>query len=260
MRKLVGLILIVLTCHCVGGQAQDLKDVISDDDLSFLQSMTVTVIDSACVLPGQSVNSVSGPNRTGGTLILPGGRGCYPAFWIRDYAMALDCGFISQKLQKHMLNVTAETQCTQTWITKNGCLIPFGAVADHVRIDDGMPIYFPGTYSYEEQGNGKWGKMPPYTDQFLFIHMAYCYVKMFDVSKILKRPVAGYKLIDRLEWAFNVPPSHKENQIVYTTSDFRGVDFGFRDAIVIEGDLAITSIYKYRAAQEMARDVRFTGK
>lgn len=252
MKKVLGLVMIVLICHSMEGWAQDLRDIVSDDDLSFLKMMTVTVIDSSCVHTGQSVSIFSGQNKTGGTLILPGARGCYPAFWIRDYAMALDCGIIAQKAQQHMLNVTAKTQCTQTWITKNGCLIPFGSVADHVRINDGLPVYFPGTYSYEEQGDGRWGMTPPYTDQFLFIHMAYCYTRMFEMSKVLRKSIGGYELMNRLEWSFNVPPSHKDNQIVYTTSDFRGVDFGFRDAIVIEGDLAISSVYKYRAAKEMA--------
>ena len=58
-------------------------------------------------------------------------------------------------------------------------------------------------------------------------------------------------LIDRLELAFKVPPAGT-NQLVYTTSDFRGVDFGFRDAVEITGYLCYPSILKYRAANELA--------
>ena len=75
-----------------------------------------------------------------------------------------------------MLLLTASTQCNQTWVTKNGSMVPFGAIADHIRIDDSKPIYFPGTYDYNEQGTKEYGMTPPYDDQFFFIHMAYYYV------------------------------------------------------------------------------------
>lgn len=251
MKKVLFIILAI--SFCVGRiNAQKGKHIISSEDISFLSEITSTVIDSSSVLPGGTVNDSFGPNNTGGTLILPGGRSCYPAFWIRDYALSLDCGLIPEDKQLHMLTLTAQTQCMQTWITKNGSLIPFGAIADHVRIDDALPIYFPGTYNFEEQGSEIWGKTPPYTDQYCFIHMAYIYVKRSGKKNILNETIDGYKLIDRLEWAFKVPPAHKNNQIVYTTKDFRGVDFGFRDAITILGDLSIVSVFKYRAAKELS--------
>ena len=200
-----------------------------------------------------------GPNNTGGVLIRPGGRDCYPSFWIRDYAMSLECGFINNDEQKHMLLLTASTQCDQSWITPGGSMVPYGAIADHIRIDDSMPIYFPGTYSYTDQGNKTFGMFPPYDDQYYFIHMAYNYIKTTSDYKILQQKINDITLIDRLEAAYNVPPSRSDNQIVYTTDDYRGVDFGFRDAIVITGDLCFTSILKYRASIELAELFEMTG-
>jgi hypothetical protein len=246
-QKLFAFILLsLITFGKVCGQ--DSQNIISNDDLKFLHSLTADVFDSSKVVS------------KGQTLITPGGRNCYPAFWIRDYAMSLDCGLISKKEQTDMLNLTASTQCVQTWITKNGSMVPFGAIADHILIDNHNPIYFPGTYDYEEQGSDPWGKFPPYTDQYCFIHMVYTYVKSFHDAKILKSDINGYMLKERLEWAFKVPPAHLDTHIVYTTEYFRGVDFGFRDAIKIYGDLSITSVFKYKAAIEMSYLFKLIGE
>jgi hypothetical protein len=225
--------------------------LLSEEDLNFMENLTLAVFESSRIYPGQKISDEFGPNNTGGILIRPGGRDCYPAFWIRDYAMSLESGLVPPEEQKHMLFLTASTQCDQTWITKNGSMIPYGAIADHIRIDDTLPIFFPGTYSYEDQGSGVWGKVPPYSDQFFFIHMAWQYLKSLPDKNILLKEINGMALIDRLELAFKVAPSGK-NHLVYTTSDFRGVDFGFRDVIEITGYLCYPSILKYRAANELA--------
>lgn len=78
---------------------------------------------------------------------------------------------------------------------------------------------------------------PPYCDQFLFIHMAYYYVRSASDLQFLSFEINGIKLTERLEMAFNVPPTRQNGVIVHTTDDFRGVDFGFRDAVYITGDL-----------------------
>ncbi|QEC53786.1 hypothetical protein [Anseongella ginsenosidimutans] len=131
-------------------------------------------------------------------------------------------------------------------------MVPFGAIADHIRVDDLLPIYFPGTYDYEAQGVEEFGKFPPYGDQFYFIHMAHYYVQQTSDKKILEKEIDGFSLIDRLEIAFKVPPARSDNHIVYTTMGFRGVDFGFRDAVRITGDLVYPSILKYRAAMQLS--------
>lgn len=231
--------------------AQD-RGFLSKSDLDFLHGLTKAVMDSSRILPKQVISKDFGPNNTGGILIRPGGRDCYPSFWIRDYAMSLESGMVSKAEQQHMLGLTAATQCDQTWITSNGSMVPFGAIADHIRIDDGLPVYFPGTYDFKAQGNKVFGMTPPYDDQFFFIHMAYYYVHNSADTKYLLQEINGMRLIDRLETAFKVPPSHLNNHIVYATDDYRGVDFGFRDAIVMTGDLCFTSILKYRAAKELS--------
>ena len=111
MVRIVILVLsIFIHAFCFSQQQQAL---VSKDDFLFLKKITETVIDSSRIFPGQSIPS-HGANNTGSVLIRPGGRNAYPAFWIRDYAMSLETGFITGKEQKHMLLLAASTQCDQT--------------------------------------------------------------------------------------------------------------------------------------------------
>ena len=234
------------------GQVNQSKQIIGSDDFQFLESMTKDVLESSRIYPGQKVSVEFGGNSTGGTLIRPGGRDCYPSFWIRDYAMSLESELVPADEQKHMLMLTASTQCDQTWIGTGGSMIPYGSVADHIRIDDGLPVYFPGTYDFNFQGDTRFGVVPPYSDQFFFIHMAYSYLKVTSNIDFVFTKVNGIPLIERLEIAFNVPPVRNNSNIVYTTEKLRGVDFGFRDVITITGDLCLPSIFKFRASNELA--------
>jgi hypothetical protein len=248
----VFILLVVVFAILLTSQAKSQTgNFLASDDLEYLKELTKDVMESSRIYPGQAIPEF-GNNNTGGTLIRPGGRSCYPAFWIRDYAMSLESGFVSVEEQKHMLLLTASKQCDQTWITNAGSLVPLGAIADHIRIDDSKPIFYPGTYSYADQGQKIFGMVPPYGDQFLFIHMAHFYIKSTSESKFLLNEVNGIRMIDRLEMAYKVPPTRQDGVLVYTTDNFRGVDFGFRDVITITGDLCLPSIFKYRASIELA--------
>ncbi len=232
-------------------RSQD-QALLSKEDFSFLKEMTKEVVERSRVYPNQIASKDFGANNSGGVLIKPGGSEAYPAFWIRDYAMSIESGFIPVKEQKHMLLVAASGQCDQTWITDGGCMIPMGAIPDHMRLDDSKPIYFPGTYDSKGQGNKKWGMMPPYCDQYFFVDMAYFYIKNSSSTKLLNEKIKGVTLIDRLELAYKTPPTKQEGVLVYATEDFRGVDFGFRDVITITGELCMPSILKYKASLELA--------
>ncbi len=253
MKYLKSLIIIhIITISFCFSQKESPKEFLSKVDILFLEQMTQDVLEASRIYPDQFISKEFGANKTGETLIRPGGKDAYPAFWIRDYAMSLETGMVTKEEQLHMLMLTASTQCDQSRVTKGGGLIPFGSIPDHIRIDDSMPIYYPGTYNYDDQGTPEWGVLPPYCDQFYFVHMAYYYVKFTGDNKILWKEVNGTRLIDRLKTSFHVPPSTQENHIVYATEAFRGVDFGFRDAQTITGSLSFPSILKYRAANELA--------
>ena len=82
--------------------------------------------------------------------------------------------------------------------------------------------------------------------------MAWYYVKSASDLHFLTSEISGVKLIDRLETAFKVPPTKQNGVIVYTTDDFRGVDFGFRDAEYLTGELCMPSLLKYKSALQLA--------
>ncbi len=241
--------ILFMPCALVQGQH---KNILDASDLTFLEQMVKDVMEASRIYPGQKISKDFGPNQTEGILIRPGGRTSYPAFWIRDYAMSIETGFVSEKEQKHMLDITASTQSDRLIRTQWGTSIPKGSIADHIRIDDGKPIYFPGTYSFENQGEKKWGMQPPFCDQFFFIQMAYFYVKSFSQTTQLTKEIRGVKLIDRLELAYQMPPSNPQSHLVEVNDSNRGVDFGFRDAIYITGKLCYASLLKYQAAKQMA--------
>lgn len=226
--------------------------VLSEADMGFLEKMTTDVLEQSRIYPQQYISFIYGANETGGTLIRPGGKDAYPSFWIRDYAMSLETGMVAMEEQLHMLTLTASTQSDKTWITQGGGLVPFGAIADHIRIDTGEPIYFPGTYSFADQGTPEWGTRPPYCDQYFFIHMAHYYINRSGNVDFLNQMIKDISLIERLIVAFQVPPSLSKSDLVFANEWVRGVDFGFRDAITITGELSFASILKYRAAIQLA--------
>jgi len=252
MRNIaIVLILNLLVSLNLIGQNKTFR-LISNDDLKYLEELTKDVVERSRILPQQVISKEFGANNSGGTLIKPGGSDSYPAFWIRDYAMSIESGFITPEEQKHMLLITAQGQCDQPWISDGGCMIPVGAIPDHIRIDNSRPIYFPGTYDYKGQGNKKWGMMPPYCDQFFFIDMAYLYFKQKSSARFLRHQINGVSLINRLEMAYKTPPTRQDGVMVYATEDFRGVDYGFRDVITITGELCMPSLLKYKASLELA--------
>ncbi len=222
-------------------------------NIDFMADLTREVIDSSRIRPGEgfSGNLVGyGPNNSGITLIRPGGRDCYPAFWIRDYAMSLESGFISAQEQKDIIIYTAARQADSTWTSNTGSLIPEGSIPDHIRINDGLPIYFPGTYSYENQGAALW-RLPPYGDQYFFIHMVWYYITLTDDWTILNLEVNEKTIMERMISAFNAVPSDPKTALVTIDTAYQTCDFGFRDIVTLSGKVAFGSILKFRAAKEL---------
>jgi len=174
-KFLLPFLLLILTNTLIQGQK---NDFLAPSDVAFLEQMVKDVMDSSRIYPNQLISDDFGPNQTGGVLIRPGGRNSYPAFWIRDYVMSIQSGFVTQEEQKHMLLLTAKTQSDEFKYTKWGSFIPKGAVADHVRIDDGKPIYFPGTYSYENQGEKNGGC------SLLFVISSFLYKWLFTTFNL----------------------------------------------------------------------------
>ncbi len=232
--------------------SQPADPVLSKEDMAFLEGLASAVLDASRVPEGEKVGGI-GPNVTGNTLIRPGGRDCYPAFWIRDYAMSLESGLVTPEEQRHALLLTARLQQPKDWSLPSGSFVPKWAIADHVSFG-GKPIFYPGTLEdFEGQGGKEWGYLPSLDDHYFFIHMAAFLVETTGDSALLRESVEGVPLLERLGRAYDVPPSRPDTGLVYATDENRGVTFGFVDVVTHTGDLLFCSLLKCRAALELAQ-------
>ena len=227
-----------------------MRDTLFHDAMQFAETLTADVLEASRVYPGQSVAGY-GPNATGGTLIRPGGRDCYPSYWIRDFAMSLECGLVSPAEMEHALRLTASRQQSTDWHTPSGSLVPRGAIADHITFD-GKPIFFPGSMDYDKQGQ-PWGYYPSLDDHFFFVDIAWQLISQGNRLDILDAVIEGMSLLDRLDLAFAVPSVDADTQLVCCDEEKRGVSFGFTDIVVHTGYLLFCSLLRFRAAKQLAQ-------
>ena len=214
-----------------------------------LQELARAVVDASRVRPGESVAGQP-PNSTGTTLIRPGGRTSYPAFWIRDFTMSLGSGLITGPELRHALLLTARLQATVPRHTESGSLVPAGSIADHITFD-GQAIFFPGSMDPMHQGR-PFGDLPALDDHFYFIEMAWYMAVVYGDFAVLGTQFEEDRLIDRLDLAFDVPPAPDDTGLVWCEKDHRGVGFGFTDTVIHTGYHLFCSLLRHRAALRMA--------
>ena len=221
-------------------------------DLAFLRDLTRDVVAASRVLPGQKVGG-SPSNSCGFALIMPGGRGGYPAFWIRDFAMSLESGFVSADEMLNHLRLVARCQNgSVARPLKHGLVVPPFAIPDHINFD-GSAVFYPGTYaSGDDQGAGAYGILPPVDDHYEFVHIAWCLFRATGKTDFLKELIHGLTLLERLTAAFEAPKTETETGLVITDEDQRAVGFGFCDAIHFTGRMLFPSLLRYRAAGQLA--------
>ena len=82
--------------------------------------------------------------------------------------------------------------------------------------------------------------------------MAFDYVTSFSAFHTLNENINGIRLLDRLELAYQMPPTDSITGLIEVNNENRGVDFGFRDAIYITGKLCFASLLKYQASLQLA--------
>lgn len=219
------------------------------EDFQFLETLTRDVVNASRVMPGEKIGHY-GPNTSGGVLIRPGGRDCYPAFWIRDYALSLDSGMITQEEEMHALDFTICHQSMQDWQTFGGGFVPRGSVPDHITLD-GQPIFFPGTLDDAAYQGGVWGPLPPFDNAFFLIDMVWRIAVLHEQPDVLGTFCEGLSLIDRLHIAFHSIPTNPETGMVSCQENNRGVSFGFTDTVVHTGQLLFASLLRWKAAKQM---------
>lgn len=237
--------------------AQSLNPI-DQPSMAFLKELALATIESARVRPNQSRGGM-GPNRTGITLITPGGN--YPALWTRDFAMSLDCGLIPASEIRPQLRLIARLQNgDQERRLSSGAIIPPFAIVDHVNLAGGA-VFYPGTYSAgDDQGAPPWGPLPPIDDHFYFIHIAYALWCDTGDAKFLDEVIGGRPLLDRLIGAFHSPAFDPKTGAVVTNRNRRAVGFGFQDSVQLVGAMSFVTLLRYRAAKQLAELCKAGGK
>jgi hypothetical protein len=238
--------------------AEDAPTPIDQDKLKFLKEMAAATIESARVKPGQSRGGL-GPNTTGIALVTPGGN--YPALWIRDFAMSLDCGLIGvDEMLSHLRLIAKCQNGEKERRLPSGAIIPPYAIVDHVNFNGGA-VYYPGTDSSgDDQGAPPFGPLPPLDDHFYFIHIAYALWRETHDTKFLDEKIDGISLFDRLLKASHSPASDPKTGAAVTTKERRGVGFGFQDSVYVLGSLSFTTLLRFQAARELAELCAKTNK
>ena len=220
--------------------------------MAFLSQLTSNVVQACRIQPGQSVNG-SPANSVGFTLLTPGGKGGYPAFWVRDFAMSLDSGFITPQEMSNQLRLVARSQNGPApRHLANGLLVPPYAIPDHIEFDGG-PTFYPGTYATgANQGDGSFGLLPPADDHYWFVHIAYGLFRAQGSAAFLGERLDGVTMLGRLAAAFNAPTTDPATGLFETTATNRAVGFGFCDGIYFTGKILFPSVLRYQAAGELA--------
>jgi hypothetical protein len=233
------------------GSAQEKTPAFPDpESMEFLKGIAEATVKAAHVAPG-AAKPGGGINTTGIPLISPGGN--YPAFWIRDYAMSLDCGLIGPDEMLPQLKLIARRQNgPKQRKLLSGCIVPAFSIADHIRMD-GRPVYYPGTDDLGRlQGGNPWGPRPPADDHYYFIHIAWAYWRDTKDPAFLSETVEGLAILDRLIKAFNAPEVDPKTGAVVAEPPRRMVGFGFQDSIYMLGAMCFATLLRWRAAKQMA--------
>lgn len=234
----------------VGAEAEQAVALFPAEGIEFLRAITRDVVQSARVAPGECRGN-SPTNSVGFTLICPGGH--YPAYWIRDFAMALESGFITPEEMLNHLRLTARAQNGPVARRlANGLIVPPFAIPDHINFDGGA-VFYPGTMSSgNDQGNGAFGILPPVDDHYEFVHIAHKYFTATGSTHFLNERIGGMRLFDRLIAAFHAPRVDSETGLVEAGDADRAVGFGFYDTVQMTGKLLFPSVLRHRAAGQLA--------
>jgi len=220
------------------------------DSMAFLKEIAGATVKAAHVAPGAEKRG-GGVNTTGITLITPGGN--YPAFWIRDYAMSLDCGLIGPDEMLPQLKLIARCQNgPKQRKLLSGCIVPPFSIADRIRLD-GRSVYYPGVDDPGKIIDGKiFGPRPPADDHYYFVHIAWAYLRDTKDPAFLSETVEGLTILDRLIKAFNAPEVDPETGAVVAEPPRRMVGFGFEDSLYMLGAMSFATLLRWRAAKQLA--------
>jgi hypothetical protein len=221
-----------------------------EEHILAIEQLARATIERARVQPGQ-LRDGRGPNTAGFALITPGGH--YPAFWIRDFSMSVDCGLIdSEEIHAHLRLVARHQAADRERRLASGAIIPAHAIPDHINLDD-TAVFYPGSYSSgEDQGAPPNGPLPPVDDHFYFVHLAWVLWRTSRDAGFLEERILGRGMLERLDLAFHAVAADPLTGAVVTDEQRRAVGFGFQDSVHLIGEMSFATLLRWQAARELA--------
>ena len=236
----------------LNGNGADRGRTPGPDGLDFLRQLAEATTRACRVEPGmeaapRSVNQLPHP------AVLPGARGCYPAVWTQDFTMIFCGGCLTNEDGLNHLRLILGCQNGEgPRRLTSGAWIPPHAIPDHILLD-GRPVFFPGTYSPDDdQGGEPWGITPPFNNHYDVIRLAHMLVNRTGETAFLRETINGVSLFERLRLAYEVPTTDPRTGVVCTTAEERAVGFIFCDSIYMTGSLLTASLLRVRASRHMA--------
>jgi hypothetical protein len=230
-------------------------------DMEFLHDLTRDVVEASRVKVGSNGGGHWSLTNTCGFPLVTPGKDTYTAFWVRDFSMAVDSGFITaEELRRHLVLICRAQNGADDRKLAHDLHVPPWAIPDHINYD-GRAVFYPGTYaSGDDQGTGACGRVPPIDDHYAFVHLAYTLWKTTRDTDILKTRVHGLTVFDRLVSAFESPTFDPQTGLAQTSEEDRAVGFGFCDGETHTGKLLFASLLRYRAAGELGRLATAVGR
>ena len=252
--SLVGSAVVIGNLATAGNAQVKMPAFLDPESMEFLKGIAGATVKAAHVPPG-AYKLGGGVNTTGIPLITPGGN--YPAFWIRDYAMSLDCGLIGPDEMLPQLKLIARCQNGPLeHKSLSGATIPPFAIPDRIQMNGAPVIVALGMY----QPGYPWGPLPPADNHFFFTHIAWAYWRDTRDAAFLSEQVDGLAILDRLIKAFNATVIDPKTGAVVSEPRKRMVGFGFQDTIVLMGAMCFATLLRWRAAKQLADLCRSANK
>lgn len=219
---------------------------------NYLEEYTKRIIDKCKV-----VKEIDGKLYS---LYVPGADMKYPAFWIRDAFYIVEADIVPVKEVKDMIELILSRQNEKDIHLEKGLIVPAWSIPDHINFDGGA-VYFPGTYnSGKNQGDGRYGFLPPIDDQYFIIYFVNWYIEKTGDYHFLDKEINGIKIIERVEKAFDHYGVNKSNHLCWSDKKKYAVDWGFHDTVCKTGYLLFSSVMRYESSLFLSDIFKKMGK
>ena len=187
---------------------------------------------------------------------LPDGGQTQKMFSIREAALMLGPDLIGAEEVAGWARLIAAAQAGPEGVKlANGLSAPPYSIPDHLTLS-GEPCWFPGANAGFDQGDGKFGYLPPADNPFWFIQMVREHWRLTGNAALFQSQIKtawGTQTIEEAcVRAFNSVETDTNGLVIVSSgaTDWR-VDWGFADTVRKSGACLMPSVLRWRAAKDL---------